>query len=175
MSSQPNQQKTTFYQHGDTPGVEDTADFTEINLSDKEIIQIVELRFGADSLSVDELKNRLTGLGAADVTILINALDKIRAKAESWHGRNDAPFWNLGDIASAGLKRYKGEIPAKAKKIATLEVFGADCQNPLCYEVVIFHKFKDDEPKMYNYQGICTACSKVSKRISAPELDIKEF
>lgn len=33
-------------------------------------------------------------------------LEEIAEKAESWHGKaSDVPFWNLGDIARAALKR----------------------------------------------------------------------
>lgn len=35
---------------------------------------------------------------------LREALQKIADKSQSWEGRSDVPFWNLGDIARAALK-----------------------------------------------------------------------
>ena len=37
---------------------------------------------------------------------LYKALEEIRDKAKSWEGRKDTPYWNLGDIAAAALKKY---------------------------------------------------------------------
>lgn len=41
--------------------------------------------------------------------MLVHALTRIKQKAESWHGRSDAPFWNLGDTAAVALKKYHAE------------------------------------------------------------------
>jgi len=44
------------------------------------------------------------------VAELAAALEKIRDKAKSWEGRSsDVPYWNLGDIAAAVLKKVKGK------------------------------------------------------------------
>jgi hypothetical protein len=34
------------------------------------------------------------------------ALKKISDTAKAWEGRKEAPYWNLGDIANAALKRH---------------------------------------------------------------------
>lgn len=35
--------------------------------------------------------------------IMAEALERISKLAKSWEGRSDAPYWNLGDIATAAL------------------------------------------------------------------------
>ena len=35
--------------------------------------------------------------------IMIDALVKIHQLAQSWEGRAEAPYWNLGDIAASAL------------------------------------------------------------------------
>ncbi|MCG3212521.1 MAG: hypothetical protein FOGNACKC_06191 [Anaerolineae bacterium] len=41
--------------------------------------------------------------------ILIEALQKIRDTAKEWAGRTETPYWNLGDIAAAALKRAEAQ------------------------------------------------------------------
>ena len=40
----------------------------------------------------------------ADVARMTAALERIRDTAQSWEGRSQAPYWNLGDIARAALR-----------------------------------------------------------------------
>ena len=41
------------------------------------------------------------------LTTYREALVKIAEIAQSWEGRSNAPYWNLGDIARAALKVHK--------------------------------------------------------------------
>lgn len=41
---------------------------------------------------------------------LVSALEEISALSATWQGRSEAPFWNLGDIANATLKRYRAVV-----------------------------------------------------------------
>lgn len=41
--------------------------------------------------------------------VLVKALERITETCDSWEGRDDPPWWNLGDIARAALARAKGE------------------------------------------------------------------
>ena len=48
--------------------------------------------------------------------ILVDALQQIKDKAKSWEGHAKAPYWNLGDIAAAALKRYGLKISLRRQK-----------------------------------------------------------
>lgn len=47
----------------------------------------------------------------SQIALLCDALERIRDKAESWHGRSSAPYWNLGDIAAAALLKCESARP----------------------------------------------------------------
>lgn len=46
--------------------------------------------------------------------ILVKALEKIRDTAKSWEGRGEAPYWDLGYMADAALKRFNQAIATDA-------------------------------------------------------------
>lgn len=61
------------------------------------------------------LAARLNALDARTAALrrLCEALVRIRDTAKSWEGRTDAPYWNLGDIAAAAIKKYEAEQAAR--------------------------------------------------------------
>lgn len=58
-----------------------------------------------------DLRSQIDRLHVSRVGLLLNALQIIKDKAASWEGQDKAPYWNLGDIASAALLKYEKQAP----------------------------------------------------------------